>query len=892
MRRVRIVAILGCAGFLLLIARLASLQVFRSARLQAEAALRDSDVRMLPAPRCAIKTSAGEILAEDRRVIDLVITAGGLYPDRAACILLADQIDRVRRRADVLGEPLEGPLPGGMDAQALLDRWTRSSGKEYVRLAADLTTAQVDRLRPHARALAPPDKEPIALFKHGMQLPGLAVPRELWLDITALGVTLGEEPLWNDLLRGIAGGIARLRGGTRFLAELEATLGGRPDGAEFPAIDYEARRAYAACKEAEIVPFILSEDEGRRLLRHVGLRRPYFRGVELRTKDDGAFFAVRRTYGAAFTRDHRDVCSRLLALVGREGFGSSALSAAFRRNALEIIARMDAMRRRADAFFRRKFEEKRAVRAPDVAWELAEVWRARYLEHALFAREELLIADLGTYGDDAVRLLELMPAGSPIAVRSRYVRRYAQGESVGSLVGLARPWELTVDGDSPEALAAFQEEVREHGDFLNALRAGPDIAARFTERRRVLPPLRTPSDAAGIQGLERDLDPHLRGMVGLQVAAAGERFEIPPLAGNDAEVVIDLHFTRAMYDALGRAARGAHQGYACRSGLAIVMDLENGNLLCLASYPSFDPERYLSGDQRYLDRLAALERDAPLRNHCFFPIIPGSVFKLVVAAAFLEEGGSPAASVYCKGRDYPEYHCPNHGLPDGDAAWNLHEGIKRSCNHYFVDLGMRRLGRDKLAGWMGRFGFNGLPEWLPPEMSRGGPPDYAATLRELRYYMCYGSGEIRVLPLVMLRFVAAIARGGSAPRPRILKDAPVAHDALPLRPASCAELRKAMRAVVAEYPGTAHNPECGLFPTFDAAVKTGTAELDPRLGTNNAWVVGFAPHRAPRYAFVVCLEHVAHGGHGGETAGPVLAAALEYLDRANPALGLRAAATR
>ncbi|HAK96709.1 MAG TPA: hypothetical protein DCM87_17380 [Planctomycetes bacterium] len=893
MRRVRIIAILGCAAFLFLMARLASLQLFGSARLQAEAALRDSDVRMLPALRCAIKTSAGEILAEDRHVIDLVITAGALYPDRAACILLADQIDRARRRAEVLGEPLHEPLPGGMDAQALLDRWARSAGRECVRLAADLTAAQAERLRPHALALVPPGaKKSAVLLRLGKPLPGLPVPRELWFDITALGMTLGAEPLWSDLLRAITGSVARLRGGAHFLAELEETLGGRPDGAAFPAIDYEGRRACTVVKEAEIVPPILSEDEGRRLLRHTDLRRRYFRGVQLRAKEEGGLFTLRRTYGVVFTRERRDVCGRLQALAGREGFGSAALSAEFRRNAQEIIARMDAMPRRADAFFRRKFEEKRPVRSPDIAWELAEVWRARYLEHALFTREQLLIADLGAYGDDGVRLLELLPAGVPIAVRSRYVRRYPQGESVGSLVGLARPWELAVDADSPEALAAFQDEVREHRDFLKELRAGPDVAARFSERRRGAPPLRTPGDAVGIQGIERDLDARLRGLAGLQLAAPGERIHIPPLAGNDAELVIDLGFTRAMYGVLEDAARGMPSGYACRSGIAIVMDLENGDLLCLASYPSFDPDRYLSRDPRYLDRLAARAKDAPLWNHCFFPVIPGSVFKLVVAGAFLEEGGSPGTAVYCKGRDHPDYHCPNHGLPDGDAAWNLHEAIKRSCNHYFVDLGTRRLGRDKLVGWMGRFGFNGAPAWLPPELRRSGAPDYAAELRDLRYYMCYGSGEIRVLPLVMLRFVAAIARGGSAPRPRLRADAPVVHDTLPLRPASCEVLRKAMRAVVAEYPGTAHKPECGLFPAFNAAVKTGTAELDPRLGTNNAWIVGFAPHRAPRYAFVVCLEHVARGGHGGETAGPVAAAALKYLDRANPALGLRAAGTQ
>jgi len=890
---VRILAVLGCAGFLCLVARLASLQLGGNPRLQAEAALRDSDVRLLPAPRCAIKTVAGQTLAEDRRVIDLVITAGALYPDRAACILLADQFGRAQRRAETLDEPPRGPPPGGRDAQALLDRWARETGTEYVRLAADLTVAQVERLRPYAPPLVPPRaKKSIVQLRLGKPFPGLPTPRELWLDVTALGLLLGEEPLWSDFLRSLTGNVARLRGGTRFLTELEETLGGRPDGAAFPAIDYEARRAYTAAKEAWILPPSLTEDEGRRLLRHVDLRRRYFRGVQLRAKEQGGLFSFRRTYGVVLTRERHDVCARLQALVGREGFGSAALSAEFRRNALEIITRMDAMPRHADAFFRRKFEEKLPARSPDIAWELAEVWRARYLEHALFAREQVLISDLEAYGDDAVGLLEMLPAEAPVAIRSRYVRRYPQGESVGSLVGLARPWELVVDPSEPEALAAFQDEVRELRDFLRDLRAGPDAAARFSERRRGVPPLRMSGDIVGIQGVERDLDTRLRGLAGLQLATPGERIHIPPLAGDDVELVIDLGFTRAMYGVLEDAARGAPSGSACRSGIVVVMDLENGDLVCLASYPSFDPERYLSGDRRYLERLAARSKEAPLRNHCFHPIIPGSVFKLVVAGAFLQEGGSPGTGVYCKGRDYPEYHCPNHGLPDGDAPWNLHEAIKRSCNHYFVELGLRRLGRDKLVGWMGRFGFNGSPAWLPPELCRTGAPDYAAEMRDLRYYMCYGSGEIRVLPLVMLRFVAAIACGGSAPRPRLCAGAPIVRDTLPLRPASCEVLRKAMRAVVAEYPGTAHKPECGLFPTFDAAVKTGTAELDPRLGTNNAWIVGFAPYRAPRYAFVVCLEHVARGGHGGDAAGPVAAAALKHLDRANPGLGLRAAPTR
>jgi cell division protein FtsI/penicillin-binding protein 2 len=68
------------------------------------------------------------------------------------------------------------------------------------------------------------------------------------------------------------------------------------------------------------------------------------------------------------------------------------------------------------------------------------------------------------------------------------------------------------------------------------------------------------------------------------------------------------------------------------------------------------------------------------------------------------------------------------------------------------------------------------------------------------------------------------------------------------------------------------------------AAKTGTAEISSATGRNNAWIVAFAPFKRPRYAFVVCLENVDPGVHGGDAAGPVLVEGLEHLSRTEPAL--------
>lgn len=94
-----------------------------------------------------------------------------------------------------------------------------------------------------------------------------------------------------------------------------------------------------------------------------------------------------------------------------------------------------------------------------------------------------------------------------------------------------------------------------------------------------------------------------------------------------------------------------------------------------------------------------------------------------------------------------------------------------------------------------------------------------------------------------------------------------------------------MARVVRE--GTARAAVCGLNGVFSVAAKTGTAEVDEATRRNNAWIVGYAPAQPrPRYVIVVCLEHVRDQSHGGETAGPVMAAALAYLDRMDPGAGI------
>jgi len=402
-----------------------------------------------------------------------------------------------------------------------------------------------------------------------------------------------------------------------------------------------------------------------------------------------------------------------------------------------------------------------------------------------------------------------------------------------------------------------------------------------------------PDDMIGRAGVERFFDRALRparGVVTVEVDAARRTQRVleedPPVSGASLHLTIDVDVQRAVQDALDKQV-----------GSAVLMEAATGRILAVASTPAFNPNDLPENPPDPADPLA------PLLNRAVQGQYPlGSAFKLLLAAAALEEG-RVFREVLCSG----EYHsrgCSNHRVP---MIVGLHDAIKRSCNVYFYRTAQEMLTIDRVVAWGSRFGLGevtgvGLPGekagLLPtPEWKRG-------RFREGWYLgdtcnLAIGQGYLLVTPLQVARMVAAIANGGRLVRPRLVDR--IAHAdgsaetpddggenaTLRLTPARLDELHRAMRAVCHEMGGTAWRAWSQKTPEstpwieeqgYAVAGKTSTADAWLRGKRGNiGWFVGFAPVRDPRVVVVVALEHEDSHLHGGDVAAPLARRILERL---------------
>jgi penicillin-binding protein 2 len=317
-----------------------------------------------------------------------------------------------------------------------------------------------------------------------------------------------------------------------------------------------------------------------------------------------------------------------------------------------------------------------------------------------------------------------------------------------------------------------------------------------------------------------------------------------------------------------------------------------------ASCPDFSPLVMLPGaDPRAVRRLQRDSR-APLLNRTVASAYPvGSVFKVLAAAAAVEEGIAPA-SANCRGY----LHAPGRfrcWRRSGHGRVDLHEAIVRSCNIYFYIVG-EQLGRlregepeCRLVRWARQFGLgarSGVD--LPGERSglvpsRAWKGKYGPRLGLGRgwtkadsRFMAVGQGAILVTPLQAARAMAGVVSGGALPHPHVVEGQGRAPTRIALRPRTVMQLKAAMRDVVESTAGTGHH--YARSAKVSIAGKTGTAETGVRIGAgpetlNHAWFVGYAPTDRPRIVVAVVLERVR--GHAGEEAGPVARAVFEAADR-------------
>jgi penicillin-binding protein 2 len=342
------------------------------------------------------------------------------------------------------------------------------------------------------------------------------------------------------------------------------------------------------------------------------------------------------------------------------------------------------------------------------------------------------------------------------------------------------------------------------------------------------------------------------------------------------------------------------------------MDVYTGDLLALASTPSFDPAAFYRG--LTTDEWQELSNDiyGPLNNKAVGgQYAPGSTFKMMTALAGLRSGVSPNDHVYCNGvtaLGSARFHCWKR---EGHGSQNMADGIKNSCDVYFYEIA-RRAGIDKIAETARLFGLGSAEGLDLPGEKPGLIPDSLwkrAVFNDIWHpgetlVAGIGQGFITATPLQLCVMTARLANGGYAVKPRLVRrisDASQNDEGNPVFPKLevpedyLKVLRNGMDLVTNAQRGTAYRSRIDI-PGMEMAGKTGTSQVRritmaerargvtknqdlPWNQRDHALFVAFAPVHAPRYACCVVVEH---GGGGSTVAAPIARDILIECQRRDP----------
>lgn len=394
----------------------------------------------------------------------------------------------------------------------------------------------------------------------------------------------------------------------------------------------------------------------------------------------------------------------------------------------------------------------------------------------------------------------------------------------------------------------------------------------------------------GIDGIERALEPYLRGIDGIEaVATMGGGFtgvSREPVAGHYGILTIDSVLQRALERSLARHIadiRTRRGGQDARGGAAVVIDVNSGEVLAMASYPTFDLEHF----NRDFNRLAA-DPARPMFNRAIGGVYePGSTYKVLTAVAALEEGVvRPREAIVCNGvfRAYEEF-----GFTISCHVWvdarvthgplDLVPALSVSCNYFFYEVG-RRMGPRALERWGARFGLGqttGLEIGGEAAGTLAGPESRRARGRQWfsgdTLQASIGQSDNLFTPVQLANMMATVANGGTLFEASLVRGVrsytnsehniefePVIRQVTPMRPENFNAIMAGMRE--ASETGTA----AAIFANYPISVgsKTGTASVS--RGAANAVFVAFAPIEQPEIAIAVVIEHGARGSWAAPVA--------------------------
>lgn len=392
----------------------------------------------------------------------------------------------------------------------------------------------------------------------------------------------------------------------------------------------------------------------------------------------------------------------------------------------------------------------------------------------------------------------------------------------------------------------------------------------------------------GVEGIESTMDDKLRGPEGVKEMLRDEKGAIrgmfnytQPGVGARVELTLDARVQYLTENALRHAGRAA----------AVVMDVETGEILAMASVPDYNPNLFIPKISSKQWVAYKSNKSTPFTNRAISAFTPGSTFKIVTAlSAALYGKGMIDRAFSCDG--YIQYGTNRVGC----WIWNQHKGshgletlttaIKQSCNPFFNKMA-NAIGWKAMVDGFTMLGF-GRPTGIPlhNESSgvipgtrawRGNDPNRQMA-PVITAWLSIGQGATAT-PLQLCTMLCSVANGGKYYKPRIVKkivasDGQVLVEDKPdlsvdllkegVKPADLALIRKGMWMAVNEPGGTAGRAK---IPGIEVAAKTGTAQVDVRLKTHNSWMMAFAPYDKPKYAVCVLVEE---GKSGGKVCGPLV----------------------
>ncbi|HEY5976376.1 MAG TPA: penicillin-binding protein 2 [Solirubrobacterales bacterium] len=406
-----------------------------------------------------------------------------------------------------------------------------------------------------------------------------------------------------------------------------------------------------------------------------------------------------------------------------------------------------------------------------------------------------------------------------------------------------------------------------------------------------------PGDTIGVDGVEDTYDEYLRGTPGVtriqvdafgQPTPGGKLVSQNPVPGNNLQLTIDPDVQSAGEFALSSTGlRGAF----------ITMDVHNGEILGMGSYPTYDPDVLTPPmTQAEVDRLYRDEILAPLTNRAIAAVYPsGSTFKIVTALAALENGViSPADVIEDPGSITVGEQTFTNAGEAANGSVSLVSALEVSSDVYFYELGWDMWDKGYLQQWAHNLGIGRDPGIDLPGAAKGLLPtqkwrDQLAAEGEAEgrpwsagdnIQLATGQGDLQTNPLQMALAYATLGNGGTVVTPHVGKEiddsagrvieefTPGPQRHVRIDPTFRADIMEGLHDAAQSGAGTSYDI-FGGFP-IEVAGKTGTAERPPN--PDQSWFAVLAPYPDPEIVTVVTFEE---GGFGADTAAPAAKSILE-----------------